>query len=76
MTLEEFNELTKDLPKDMSICLCDLTTDAPYDGSYDIEKSNVSVEDTYEHEDDEEPIGKCLVISFENKLNPNPIKLT
>ncbi len=55
----------------MPVRLLDITTDDPGDACY--KPIDISVEDYLKHEDDEEPSGKCLWISFENVLNENSI---
>lgn len=66
----------------MQIILIDTTTDSTDDMNYFIStEDNIMVDDVFPADDDYEkygleygePVGKALMILFENKLNENPI---
>lgn len=72
LTVGVLKEVIKTLPDDMSVGLVDLTTDDFYDSSYQLTKASIGPGDCAEEEDG--PVtGQALWISFENKLNENPI---
>ena len=77
MKIKELKELIKDLPDDMNFGLIDLTTDDTDDMNYSVSKDDFNVEDCYDNDSDSETYGeikgKMLFLTFENKLNENPI---
>ena len=72
MNIGKLKSLIKDLPDEMPVGLVDSSTDDYDDGNYKLSESNLSIED-YVIEPEGETKGKMFVISFDNKLNPNPI---
>lgn len=75
--LKKFIE-KNNLPDDMPVGLVDITTDDTDDMNYSFSDENFQVEDYYSQEDEGtddygKPRGKMLFITFENKLNENPI---
>ena len=64
ITVKDLRKITKDLPEDMPINLLDITTDNIFDCSYSLYETDFSV-DNYCNKD-EEIVGKCLWIAFEN----------
>lgn len=79
MTIGELKKYISDnnLPDDMPIGILDLTTDDTNDANYPFNEEVLMVDDYYNidefEEADYEPKGKMLFITFENKLNENPI---
>lgn len=72
MNIKELKEIIKDLPDEMLFGLLDLTTDDFYECNYPISKNNFEIDD-YVKEEESESQGKMLFLTFENKLNENPI---
>lgn len=72
MNIKSLKNLIKDLPDEMPVGVVDTSTDDYDDGNYKITESNFSIED-FVTEPEGETKGKMLVISFHNKLNPQPI---
>jgi hypothetical protein len=72
MTIIELKQFIENLPNDAPVVLCDLSTDDPFECSYDLDIPSLDFSDLTDHED--EPKGKGLIICFHNKLNPNPIQ--
>lgn len=72
LTIKDLKEKIQNLPDDMKVQLLDLTTDDPYESSYSLTPESCGVDD-YVDMEDEEVAGQLFWISFENKLNENPI---
>ena len=74
MNVKELKEKLENLPDDMMVGLLDTTTDDRYDMTYFISDEDVFVDDCYKEDNENgEPDGKMIFISFENKLNEDPI---
>jgi len=74
MNVKELKQKLENLPDDMKVGLLDATTDDRDDMNYFISDEDVFVEDCWKEDNETgEPDGKMLFISFENKLNENPI---
>lgn len=83
MTVGEFKKYLEqnNVTDDMPILLIDTTTDDIDDRNYSLSiKDNLDIDDTYPGDDDYPegveygtPIGKGVIIYFDNKLNENPI---
>ena len=74
MNVKELKKKLENLPDDMMVGLLDATTDDRDDMNYFISDEDVFVEDCWKEDNETgEPDGKMLFISFENKLNENPI---
>lgn len=72
MNIKDLKDFIKDLPDEMPFGLMDLTTDDFHDGNYSISEEDLIIED-YVKEEEGEVQGKMLFLTFENKLNENPI---
>jgi hypothetical protein len=72
LNIIQLKNFIKDLPDDMPVSLVDLSTDDYDQGNYPLTDQSLSVED-FVTEPDGETKGKMVVISFDNKLNPDPI---
>lgn len=74
MTIGELKQFIEknNLPDNMSVGLIDTSTDDFDSLNYNIKEENLIVED-YVSEPEGEIEGKMLFITFENKLNPNPL---
>jgi len=70
MKVKELIEILSEYNGEMPIILCDLTTDDDQDSSYGIEPRNI--EKIKGQDYNEKPVD-ILLITFENKLNENPI---
>lgn len=73
MKIAELKKIIENLPDDMPVGLWDLSTDSFVDGNYKLSPQDCVVEDYIKEEDDTEIAGQMLFITFENKLNENPI---
>lgn len=74
MTKKELIEKMKDLPDNSPVILADNTTDDPMSCFYS--EIEGFVEEYYEgdiEDPNNKPSGKALFLSFDNKLNENPI---
>ncbi|MBD8081109.1 hypothetical protein [Chryseobacterium caseinilyticum] len=76
-TVKDFKEILENLPEDMPVGLIDVTTDDTDDMNYPLGKENFTIEDYFRGDQTDDnygtPLGKMLFITFENKLNENPI---
>ena len=74
MNVKELKQKLENLPDDMMVGLLDSTTDDRDDMNYFISEEDIFIEDCWlPDNEDGEPDCKMLFISFENKLNENPI---
>jgi hypothetical protein len=72
MNVAQLKEIIKDLPDETPIGLVDLTTEDIDDSNYGLTPESFSVEDVINPATGE-PMGKALIIFFENRLNPHPL---
>lgn len=70
-TVKDLKGIIKDLPDDMPVALLDTSTDDFYDSTYTLSREDFEIDDWIKEEDQEEPSGVALFITFDNKLNPN-----
>ena len=75
MKVKRLIEILSDFPPDAPIGLVDLTTDDEYLSSYPINDENIELTKVIVNESnlDDENLIDGVIISFENKLNENPI---
>nr|WP_322625665.1 hypothetical protein [uncultured Flavobacterium sp.] len=82
MTVGELKQWLEmnNVPDDMDIILIDTTTDDTDNMNYFISENDLDIQDVYPMDDDYPegvepgtPVGKAVMIYFENKLNENPI---
>jgi len=73
MKIADLKNIIENLPDDMPVGLWDLSTDSFTDGNYQLAPKDLIIEDYVKNEDDSEIAGQMLFITFENKLNENPI---
>jgi len=73
MNVGQLKEIIKDLDDQTPIGLVDLTTDDIDESNYGLTPESFSVENV-EDPATGNPMGKALLITFENRLNPKPLK--